>query len=68
MLACAGEQVALGHQHAGEKHQQQDLGELCRLNTEAGQADQIFAPLVSESFVGSTAGMANSTSPVTPKM
>ncbi len=36
VLAGTGEQVALGHQHSGEEDQQQDLGELGRLNTEAG--------------------------------
>ena len=39
VLAGAGEHVALGHQHRREEDQQQDLGELGGLNTEAGEAN-----------------------------
>ena len=37
VLARAGEQPALGHQHRRKEDQQQDLGELGRLNREARQ-------------------------------
>ena len=50
VLAGAGEQAALGHQHRREEDQQQDLGELGGLNREAGQPNpDLGAVLLRES-------------------
>ena len=45
MGADGVEQVAFGDEHTGEEDQQQDLGELGGLNTEARQADPDLGPV-----------------------
>ena len=61
--AGEGQHVALGDQIGRREDRQQDLGELARLDREAGDRIQMRAPLTSEKRAGSTAGRIRRKSP-----